>query len=192
MFERYTDRARRSVVLAQSEARDLRHPEVDVDHLLLGLASEGEGVAFRALDRCGVSASVIRTEVSLRYCQVTVAASPPNIPFTLPLKRALDLARRESVMLGCNYVGTEHLLLGLLGDAADTTERPVGPCAAALMACGGATPEAVRDAVMVLLNGYRQAEDAAKPDDPMAVILARVDGIARQVESIRRHLGVPE
>jgi hypothetical protein len=117
-FARFTDRARRVVVAAQHEAREHRHDHIGTEHLALGLLAEPEGLAVRAVEALGVSCEAAR--------QALVAALPPpdaeapvtaeHIPFTQPAKKVLELALREALLLGHNYIGTEHLLLGLLDE----------------------------------------------------------------------------
>jgi len=113
MFERYTDGARRVIVLAQEEARMLNHNYIGTEHLLLGLIHEGQGVAFKALEALEVDLVGVRTRVEEIIGQGQQAPSG-HIPFTPRAKKVLDLSLRESVMLGHDYVGTEHLLLGVL------------------------------------------------------------------------------
>src|SRR5215831_14883066 len=113
MFERFTDRARRVMVLAQEEARMLDHAHIGTEHLLLGLIHEGEGVAARALESLNISLSAVRQEVEEIIGR---GKQPPSghIPFTPRAKNVLELSLRESNQLGHNYIGTEHILLGLL------------------------------------------------------------------------------
>src|SRR6266511_3643585 len=113
MFQRFTDRARRVVHLAQEEARLLRHNYVGTEHLLLGLLYEGEGIAARALESLGISLEVVRARVEeiIGRGQITPSG---HIPFTPRAKKVLELSLREALQLGHNYIGTEHLLLGLL------------------------------------------------------------------------------
>jgi ATP-dependent Clp protease ATP-binding subunit ClpC len=112
MFERFTDRARRVVVLAQDEARQLKHPHIGTEHLLLGLLREDDGLAVQVLQAAGAAPADTRTRVLAR---VRAGQQSPsgNIPFTPQAKKALELSLRESLQLGDNYIGTEHLLLGL-------------------------------------------------------------------------------
>ena len=166
MFDRYTDRARRVVALADQEAGLMMHDSVDTGHLLLGLLREGEAVAFRALDALGVTLETAREAVERR--QACGDTHPTAAwPFTPRLKKVLELALREALQLGCNYVGTGHLLLGLIRDA-DNSEG-----AQALEDCGigkghhGFLAD-VRAKVLELLHGYaggaRQAEaEKSKP-----------------------------
>src|SRR5258706_14109824 len=113
MFERFTDRARRAVVLAQEEARMLSHGYIGTEHLLLGLVHEGEGVAARALETMGVSLETARQQVRSIVGKRRDAESG-HIPFTPRAKRVLELSLREANQLGHDYIGTEHLLLGLI------------------------------------------------------------------------------
>ena len=113
MFERFTDRARRVVVLAQEEARLLDHNYIGTEHVLLGLIHEGEGVAAKALEELGISLEAVRREVEEIIGQGASAPSG-HIPFTPRAKKVLELALREALQLGHNYIGTEHILLGLI------------------------------------------------------------------------------
>jgi len=113
MFERFTNKARHVVVLAQEEARKLRHSYIGTEHILLGLLGESEGHAFRALERFGMSLESARDEVSAIVGTGQVAASG-HIPFTPRAKKTLELALREALQLHHNYIGTEHILLGVI------------------------------------------------------------------------------
>jgi ATP-dependent Clp protease ATP-binding subunit ClpC len=113
MFERFTDRARRVVVLAQEEARLLNHNYIGTEHILLGLVHDDEGVAAQALESLNIRLDAVRREVEQIIGQ---GGSPPSeqIPFTPRAKKVLELSLREAIQLGHNYIGTEHILLGLL------------------------------------------------------------------------------
>jgi hypothetical protein len=113
MFERFTDRARRVVVLAQEEARSLDHNWIGTEHILLGLMREGDGVAAKTLESLGISLDAVRQQVEEIIGR---GQQPPSghIPFTPRTKKVLELALRESLQLGHNYIGTEHILLGLI------------------------------------------------------------------------------
>jgi ATP-dependent Clp protease ATP-binding subunit ClpC len=113
MFERFTDRARRVVVLSQEEARRLNHNYIGTEHVLLGLLEEGQGVAARVLTSLGVSLDEARNSVEEIIGHGTQAPSD-HVPFTPRAKKVLELSLREALQLGHNYIGTEHLLLGLL------------------------------------------------------------------------------
>ena len=132
MFERFTKRARRAVVLAQDEARRLGHDSIGTEHLLLGLLGEPEGVAAIALQQMGVSLATTRDALESLVGRGT-ANIQGHIPFTAPAKKILELSLREALQLGHNYIGTEHILLGLVragdGPAAQVLERQAGSLA---------------------------------------------------------------
>jgi ATP-dependent Clp protease ATP-binding subunit ClpC len=113
VFERFTDQARRVVILAQEEGRMLNHHYVGTEHILLGLIHEGEGVAAKALESRNVSLEAVRRQVEEL---VGRGGSPPTgeVPFSPRAKKVLELSLREALQLGHNYVGTEHILLGLI------------------------------------------------------------------------------
>ncbi len=113
MFERFTDRARRAVVLAQEEARRLNHNYVGTEHILLGLLHEERGAAARALAALDVGLEAVRQQVE-QIIGTGAHAPPGHIPFTPRAKRVLELSLREALLLGDDYIGTEHILLGLL------------------------------------------------------------------------------
>ena len=113
MFERFTDRARRVVVLAQEEAKMLNHNYIGTEHILLGLIHEGEGVAAKALESLNISLDAVREQVQDIIGQGQQQPTG-HIPFTPRAKKVLELSLREALQLGHNYIGTEHILLGLL------------------------------------------------------------------------------
>src|SRR4026209_673726 len=113
MFERFTDRARRAVVLAQEEARLFKHEHIGTEHLLLGLVREGEWLAHLALLHEGVTLETLRPEVEQRTGIGTNEPKGP-VPFTPRAKKVLELALRNALRLGHDYIGTEHILLGIL------------------------------------------------------------------------------
>ncbi|GAB2955650.1 hypothetical protein GCM10027280_50210 [Micromonospora polyrhachis] len=117
MFERLTDRARRVVVLAQQEARDHKHPHIDTEHLLLGLLAEGQGIAPFVLERLGHSNEQLRTQID-QVIGIGSTAPVGHLPFTPPATRSLQLAAQSADQLGTDYIGTEHILLGLLAEGA--------------------------------------------------------------------------
>src|SRR6202047_2583274 len=149
MFERFTDRARRVVVLAQDEARMLNHNYIGTEHILLGLIHEGEGVAAKALESLGISLEAVRQQVEEIIGQGQQAPSG-HIPFTKRAKKALELSLRESVQLGHNYIGTEHILLGLI--------REGDGVAAQVLVKLGADLNRARQQVIQLLHGYQGKE----------------------------------
>src|SRR6266700_1405909 len=145
MFERFTDRARRVVVLAQEEARMLNHNYIGTEHLLLGLIHEGEGVAAKALESMNISLEAVRSQVEEIIGQ---GGSSPSghIPFTPRAKKVLELSLREALQLGHNYIGTEHILLGLIREGEGV--------AAQVLQKLGADLNRVRQTVIQLLSGY--------------------------------------
>jgi ATP-dependent Clp protease ATP-binding subunit ClpC len=144
MFERFTDRARRVVVLAQEEARLLNHNYIGTEHILLGLIHEGEGVAAKALESLGISLEAVRAQVEEIIGQGQ-SAPTGHIPFTPRAKKVLELSLREALQLGHNYMGTEHILLGILREGEGV--------AAQVLAGFGADYARVRGQVLLLLNG---------------------------------------
>src|SRR5512139_2482910 len=152
MFERFTDRARRVVVLAQEEARMLSHNYIGTEHILLGLIHEGEGVAAKALESLGISLEAVRSQVEEIIGQGQQAPSG-HIPFTPRAKKVLELSLREALQLGHNYIGTEHILLGLIREGEGV--------AAQVLVKLGADLNRVRQQVIQLLSGYQGKEPAA-------------------------------
>ena len=157
MFERFTDRARRVVVLAQEEARMLNHNYIGTEHILLGLIHEGEGVAAKALESLGISLEAVRQQVEEIIGQGQQAPSG-HIPFTPRAKKVLELSLREALQLGHNYIGTEHILLGLIREGEGV--------AAQVLVKLGADLNRVRQQVIQLLSGYQGKEPAAAGSGP--------------------------
>ncbi len=151
MFERFTDRARRVVVLAQEEARLLNHNYIGTEHILLGLIHEGEGVAAKALESLSISLEGVRAQVEEIIGQ---GGSSPSghIPFTPRAKKVLELSLREALQLGHNYIGTEHILLGLIREGEGV--------AAQVLVKLGADLSRVRQQVIQLLSGYQSGSGA--------------------------------
>ncbi|MCP4741013.1 MAG: ATP-dependent Clp protease ATP-binding subunit [Actinomycetales bacterium] len=157
MFERFTDRARRVVVLAQEEARMLNHNYIGTEHILLGLIHEGEGVAAKALESLGISLEAVREQVEEIIGQGQQAPSG-HIPFTPRAKKVLELSLREALQLGHNYIGTEHILLGLIREGEGV--------AAQVLVKLGADLNRVRQQVIQLLSGYQGKEPATAGAGP--------------------------
>jgi hypothetical protein len=151
MFERFTDRARRVVVLAQEEARLLNHNYIGTEHILLGLIHEGEGVAAKALESLGISLEAVRAQVEQIIGRGEETPSG-HIPFTPRTKKVLELSLREALQLGHNYIGTEHILLGLIREGQGV--------AAQVLVKLGAGLDRVRQVVVQLLAGYAGAAAA--------------------------------
>ncbi|MBC7278063.1 ATP-dependent Clp protease ATP-binding subunit [Nocardioides sp.] len=152
MFERFTDRARRVVVLAQEEARMLSHNYIGTEHILLGLIHEGEGVAAKALESLDISLEAVRNQVEEIIGQGQQAPSG-HIPFTPRAKKVLELSLREALQLGHSYIGTEHILLGLIREGEGV--------AAQVLQKLGADLNRVRQQVIQLLSGFQGKEGQA-------------------------------
>src|SRR6187455_644845 len=167
MFERFTDRARRVVVLAQEEARMLSHNYIGTEHILLGLIHEGEGVAAKALESLDISLEAVRAQVEEIIGQGQQAPSG-HIPFTPRAKKVLELSLREALQLGHSYIGTEHILLGLIREGEGV--------AAQVLQKLGADLNRVRQQVIQLLSGYQGKETqsagtAAEPAPSSSLVL---------------------
>jgi ATP-dependent Clp protease ATP-binding subunit ClpC len=156
MFERFTDRARRVVVLAQDEARELDHNHIGTEHILLGLVSEGAGVAVKALESLGISLETVRQQVEDIIGRGQGSPSG-HIPFTPRAKKVLELSLRESVHLGHGYIGTEHILLGLIGEGEGV--------AAQVLTDLGASLEAARRQVVQVLEDHQARKPGPPPSD---------------------------
>src|SRR5207245_2484331 len=156
MFERFTDRARRVVVLAQEEARMLNHNYIGTEHILLGLIHEGEGVAAKALESLNISLEAVRQQVEEIIGQGQ-AAPTGHIPFTPRAKKVLELSLREALQLGHNYIGTEHILLGLIREGEGV--------AAQVLQKLGADLNRVRQQVIQLLSGYAGGKGETAPGE---------------------------
>ena len=152
MFERFTDRARRVVVLAQEEAKMLNHNYIGTEHILLGLIHEGEGVAAKALESLNISLDAVREQVQDIIGQGQQQPTG-HIPFTPRAKKVLELSLREALQLGHNYIGTEHILLGLIREGEGV--------AAQVLVKLGADLNRVRQQVIQLLSGYQGKEAVA-------------------------------
>ena len=184
MFERFTDGARRVVVLAQEEARMLNHNYIGTEHILLGLIHEG-GVAARALESLGISLDAVRQQVEQIIGQGQQAPSG-HIPFTPRAKKVLELSLRESLQLGHGYIGTEHILLGLI--------REGDGVAAQVLVKLGADLNRVRQRVTQLLPEYQgQDVESARsrlgervPAGLAEDALARFDALDRRLTALER------
>jgi ATP-dependent Clp protease ATP-binding subunit ClpC len=171
VFERFTERAREAIVLAQEEARSLKHNYLGTEHILLGLLRMEEGLAARLLETFGVSVEDVRARVRAIVGEGTETA-PPQIPFTPRAKKVLELGLREALSLGHNYVGTEHILLGLA--------RENEGVAARILLDFDLGPDRIRTEVIRMLSGPGVgAEPGPRPAAParewpliVAVVLA--------------------
>ena len=159
MFDRFTDRARRVIVLAQDEARMLNHNYIGTEHLLLGLIHEGEGVAAKALESLGISLEAVRAQVEEIIGQGQQAPMG-HIPFTPRAKKVLELSMREALQLNHPYIGTEHILLGLIREGEGV--------AAQVLIKLGADLNRVRNQVLQLLSGFQGNEKPSTSGAPEA------------------------
>jgi ATP-dependent Clp protease ATP-binding subunit ClpC len=195
MFERFTDRARRVVVLAQEEARLLSHNYIGTEHILLGLIHEGEGVAAKSLESLGISLDAVRQQVE----EIVGRGREPlsgHIPFTPRAKKVLEFSLRESTQLGHEYIGTEHILLGLIREGEGV--------AAQVLVSLGADLERTRQQVIQLLRGRQDAgqeRPGVRPPGSSALledivgrateeIVSMLAAIGARLAVIERHLGI--
>jgi ATP-dependent Clp protease ATP-binding subunit ClpC len=187
MFERFTDRARRAVVLAQEESRSFNHNYIGTEHLLLGLIHEGEGIAAKTLEALHVDLETVRGELDRRIGR---GASQPkgHIPFTPRAKKVLELSLREALQYGHNYIGTEHVLLGLLREGQ-------GVAAQILMTRVDGGLERVRDEVLRQLEGLgvhartgKLAHTSLTPAVAEDQVLKRLEAIEARLSAIERLL----
>jgi ATP-dependent Clp protease ATP-binding subunit ClpC len=188
MFERFTERARRVVVHAQEEARDLNHGYIGTEHLLLGLMQEPESVAAQALRELEIGQDAVRERV-VEIIGRGKEEPSGHIPFTPRAKKVLELSLREALQLSHNYIGTEHILLGLVREGH-------GVAAKVLTGLGGDLSR-VRDKVIELAppgTGEARAEAGTVRVVGSSVqledIMDRLDTIARRLAAVERHLGI--
>ena len=181
MFERFTDRARRVVVMAQEEARLLNHNYIGTEHILLGLIREGDGVAATALESLGISLDEVRQQVEEIIGRGEQAPSG-HMPFTPRAKEVLELSLRESMQLGHDYISTEHILLGLIHER--------GGVAAQVLVTLGAGLNEVREQVIRLISGdqpqsgRRAPREGAPVSDvraPLSVVQGRLAALEQRV-----------
>jgi ATP-dependent Clp protease ATP-binding subunit ClpA len=189
MFERFTDRARRAIVLAQEEARILNHGYIGTEHLLLGLVREGEGVAAKALASLGITLEAVQQQVAEIIGR---GLQPPagHIPFTPRAKKVLELSAREADALGHSYISTEHLLLGLLREGKGVAVQ--------ILVKLGADLGAVREQVLQLVHGPAGPDVADRPGRAGTrarsrladEALARIDSLDARLAAIERWVGI--
>jgi ATP-dependent Clp protease ATP-binding subunit ClpC len=182
MFERFSDRARRVIVLAQEEARMLDHDYIGTEHILLGLIREGDGVAARALESLGINLDAMRQAVE----DVIGRGAQPlpeteHIPFTPRSKKVLELALREARQLSSYYIGTEHILLALI--------REGDGVAAHVLRDSGVDFNRARQQVIEMLRS-RRAEDAPPPSGPLASgdLVNQLASFAARLDAIEQRL----
>jgi hypothetical protein len=174
MFERFTDRARRVVVLAQEEARMLNHNYIGTEHILLGLIHEGEGVAAKALESLGISLDAVRQQVEEIIGQGQQAPSG-HIPFTPRARKVLELSLREALQLGQSYIGTEHILLGLI--------REGDGVAAQVLVVLGADLNRVRQQVIQLARGH-------PAEEPGPGVKVRLEMVEQRLTAMEQRVGI--
>jgi ATP-dependent Clp protease ATP-binding subunit ClpC len=187
MFERFTDRARRAIVLAQQEARALDHHYVGTEHILLGLVHEGEGVAARAFTALGISLPEMRQAVGAIIGRGT--SSPPEsgrIPFTPRAKKVLELSLREALELGADHIGTEHILLALVREGD-------GVAAQVLRDAGVDLDRAGQQVTELLAAPHEAGLRSAPASAPAAAgdLMGRLTSIAARLDRIERRLRQP-
>jgi ATP-dependent Clp protease ATP-binding subunit ClpC len=190
VYEQFTDRARRAVTQAQEEARMLSHDYIGTEHILLGLVHEGDGVAGKALKSLGISLEAVRQQIEEIIGRGQQQPPSGHIPFTPRAKKVLELALREALQLDHKYIGTEHILLGLLREGEGV--------AALVLVRLGADLNRVRQQVIQLLHGHQgkvakaagsrpgERAGARLPDD----VYARTDALDRRLASIERWIGM--
>jgi ATP-dependent Clp protease ATP-binding subunit ClpC len=169
VFERFTERARQVVVLAQDEARALKHNYIGTEHILLGLLREEEGLAARVLESLDITVEEVRAQVA-RIVGQGDEVTTGQIPFTPRAKRVLELANREALSLGHNYLDTEHILLGLVRE-----NEGVG---ARILLDFAADAETIRDEVIRMLSGKPPLGAASRPTQPAPDVAARPSKLA--------------
>jgi ATP-dependent Clp protease ATP-binding subunit ClpC len=188
MFERFTDRARRVVELAQHKARALGHDHIGTEHILLGLIDEGRGVGTTTLTSMGINLDEMRQAVQDSIGRGPQPPESEHIPFSPQAKKALELSLREANQLGHNYIGTEHILLALIRE---------GGGAAQLLAAAGVDYDRDWQQVIELLYGHREAGSAAAPapaaaPPPAAAgadeLMGRLASIATRLTAIEQRL----
>jgi ATP-dependent Clp protease ATP-binding subunit ClpC len=201
MFERFTNQSRYAIVAAQEEARSLDHDYIGSEHLLLGLLREDQGTSARALASAGITLEAARHDVE---ALIGRGERPPSghIPFTRPAKKCLELSLREALQLGHRYIGTGHLLLGLMSQGDSVAVKVLGRL--------GADLDQLRARVIQELEDHPENQDdpsyAARPEplsprpEPLSLrpvtlrwqpaIPARLDRIEERLTAIERHLGI--
>jgi hypothetical protein len=181
MFERFTDRARRVVVLAQEEARMLNHNYIGTEHLLLGLIHEGQGVAAKALESLGISLEAVRQQVEEIIGQGQQAPSG-HIPFTPRAKKVLELSLRESQQLDHDYIGTEHILLGLIREGE-------GVAAQVLVRLGADLNRVRQQVTRLLAHGHQGEGPPSRADAPGEPRRLRVTEFESRLSAIEQRVG---
>jgi hypothetical protein len=190
MFERFTNQSRRVVVLAQEEARGLNHNYIGTEHLLLGLMHEGRGSAARVLEATGVTLDAVREQVVSIIGRGQQQASG-HIPFTPRAKKSLELSLREALRLGDGYIGTGHLLLGLIRQGDNTAIKILSQFGADLTDLGTRVIQDLRDHPqegqdVTTAEGERRQVRVFLRDEVQGLL----DKIEERLNAIERHLGI--
>jgi ATP-dependent Clp protease ATP-binding subunit ClpA len=181
MFERFDEQARRVVVLAQEEARMLNHNYIGTEHILLGLLHEKQSVAGRALESLGIGLDAVRQQIEEIIGRGEQAPSG-HVPFTKRAKKTLELSLRESLQLGHTYIGTEHILLGLLREGEGV--------AAQVLVKLGAELSRVRQQVIQLLHGHHGGGEAGSSRAVhSSELLSRIDAVERRLSALEQRVG---
>jgi ATP-dependent Clp protease ATP-binding subunit ClpA len=181
MFERFTDRARRVVVLAQEEARMLNHNYIGTEHILVGLLREDGGVAGGGLESLGISVDAVRQQVK-EMIGTGGQAPSGHVPFTPRAKKVLELSLRESLQLGHDYIGPEHIMLGLI--------REGDGVAAQVLVILGADLNRLRQQVLQRLHGFQGGDEPGSPGAvPRSGLLSRIDAIEQRLSILERRVG---
>ena len=193
MFERFTSQSRRAVTLAQEESRDLRHDYIGTEHILLGLVREGTGSAARVLASMDVTLDAVRREVEATVGRGDREQSSGHIPFTPPAKKSLERSLRESMQLGSGYIGTGHLLLGLISETGDLAFRildrlgtDLGDLRARVTRDIREHPEQQEAGVFRSVRA-RVHPETLRPSLEVQNLLAAIDA---RLSAIERHLGI--
>jgi ATP-dependent Clp protease ATP-binding subunit ClpC len=186
MFERFTDKSRRAVVLAQEEARHFNHNYIGTEHLLAGLRRENLGVAAKALESAGITMDAVRAEIQKLVGRGQTAPSG-HVPFTPRAKKCLELSLREALTLGHNHIGTGHLLLGLIGSDDGRAIQVLGGL--------GADLGQLRALVIQEIEDDQEDQQIFAPPRPRRVVLTSgvrdlLDTIDDRLSAIERHLGI--
>jgi ATP-dependent Clp protease ATP-binding subunit ClpC len=194
MFERFTDRARRVVVLAQEEARMLNHGHIGTEHILLGLIHEDTGVAARALQSLGITEEAVRQQVQEIVGRGDQAPPGTHIPFTPQATKALQLSLRETMQLGHSHIGTEHILLGLIREGEGTAVQVLVRLGADLNRVRHLVIEMLRDSQGDDEPGTARAAKRASGAGPgkrklLSQLLARVDSMDSRLSALEHRVG---
>jgi ATP-dependent Clp protease ATP-binding subunit ClpC len=195
MFERFTNQSRRAVVVAQEEARDFRHGYIGTEHILLGLVREGTGSAARVLASMDVTLDAVRREVEATVGWGDDERSSGPIPFTPRAKKSLERSLRESMQLGSGYIGTGHLLLGLISEDEDVAVQILGTLGTDLDALRARVTQDIRERpeqqaeAGVFATTAARARTTLLPRQP-AEIRNLLEAIDARLNAIEKHLGI--